>query len=67
MEKSKHCVRCMARRFYNWARFGEVRAKIVGTIANVPCEISYIDSKGREVGYWAYGYFDPRAPYQGDC
>jgi hypothetical protein len=31
---------------------------------NVPAEYSYW-SKGKIIGYWAYGSFDPNMPYQG--
>lgn len=28
-------------------------------------EIEYKDSKGRHIGHWSYGYFDPTFSYQG--
>ena len=31
---------------------------------NVPAEYSYL-AKGKIIGYWAYGSFDPAMPYQG--
>jgi hypothetical protein len=31
---------------------------------NIPSEYSYW-SKGKIIGYWAYGSFDPAMPYQG--
>lgn len=33
----------------------------------VPSEIEYRDESGEVVGYWAYGYYDPSLPYQGDA
>lgn len=46
-------------------RFGEVKAICRETHGGQPCEIEYQNSKGEVVGYWSYGYFDPRLPYKG--
>jgi len=49
-------------------RFGKITSKIVATAGHdVPAEIEYRDSKNRIIGYWAYGYFDPKYPYKGQC
>jgi len=55
-----------ARRFIRWCRWGTVTSKAMCSIANVTCEVAYYDRFGREIGYWAYGSFDPSYPYQGD-
>lgn len=36
----------------------------VGVGQGIPCEIEYFDDLGREIGYWAYGSFDPNGPYR---
>lgn len=57
-------IRAM-RRIYNRVRFGKVTQRVTGTAGhNVPAEIEYLDRKGRVVGFWAYGAFDPNQPYR---
>lgn len=51
------------RRVYNWIRFGMVHGVVKGEVGGVVSEIAYYDRRGRMVGYWAYGYFDPSMPY----
>lgn len=52
--------------FWQWVRFGSITEKVVATAGdNVVAEVAYYGRKGRMVGYWAYGYFDPKMPYQG--
>jgi len=52
-------------RFIRWIRWGAVNERIVCRIGEIPCEAEYTDRWGRVIGYWAYGSFDPRLPYQG--
>lgn len=45
----------------------EVADEVIRSIdANVVSEIEYLNKAGERIGYWAYGYFDPSLPYQGD-
>lgn len=49
-----------------WIRFGHVTEKVMATVGDgVVSEIEYRGRGGKMVGYWAYGYFDPKLPYQG--
>lgn len=37
------------------------------SIDSRPCEFEIISVKTNQVvGYWAYGYYDPELPYQGE-
>ena len=36
------------------------------TINGYPCEVAVHDSTGSLVGYWAYGYYEPELPYNGE-
>jgi hypothetical protein len=55
------------RRLWMRVRFGEVTDRVIGTVGdNVPSEIEFLDRRGRVIGYWAYGYFHPDYPYQGE-
>lgn len=47
----------------NLVRFGKVTAVTKCTIEGIPAEIAYYDRRGRLIGWWAYGYFDPSMPY----
>lgn len=49
-----------------WVRFGNVVEVVKAREAGVISEIQYIGRHGKEVGYWAYGYFNPNLPYQGE-
>lgn len=45
----------------------EVAEEVIRSIdANVVSEVEYLNKAGQRIGYWAYGYFDPNFPYQGD-
>lgn len=56
----------MLKRLWQWIRFGTISAHVVGTAGdNVAAEIEYRGRRGRVVGFWAYGSFDPNGPYQG--
>ena len=43
-----------------------VRSEIKAEDGGVVSEEAFYDEYGKLVGYWAYGYFDPSLPYQGD-
>ena len=50
---------------YCFLRFGKIDLVVVENINGTPCKISFKDRNGKEVGYWAYGYFHPKYPYRG--
>lgn len=52
-------------RVWVWFRFGKITARVVSHDGGYPSEIEYRDSDGYLIGYWAFGYFDPKLPYQG--
>jgi len=54
----------LLRRIINFIRFGEVSSEVKADINGTACEIAYYGRGGKMVGYWAYGYFDPRMPYK---
>ena len=54
------------RRAISRIRFGKVTRRIIAVIEDTPCEIAYYDRKGRIIGYWAYGCFDPNGLYRGE-
>jgi len=48
-------------------RFGTITAKVTGTAGdNVPAEIEFYGRGGKLIGFWAYGSFHPKFPYQGE-
>ena len=53
---------------YLWVyiRFGKLHPVPKAYVAGVISEIEYVDASGIVRGYWAYGYFDPNLPYQGN-
>lgn len=54
------------RRRYVALRYGTLTEHVTGTVGDcVPAEIEYRDSKGRVIGFWAYGYWHPDYPFQG--
>jgi hypothetical protein len=55
----------MIRRFVRWLRWGTISERVVCSIEGTSAEIEFTDRWGRVIGYWAYGSFDPRLPYQG--
>lgn len=57
-------VKRVFRKIYNRIRFGNVTAVVKDTVSGAVCEVVYMDSRNRVVGYWAYGYFDPSLPYR---
>jgi len=46
-------------------RYGKITSRIVSYECNCISEVAFLDRKGRYVGYWAFGDFDPSLPYQG--
>ena len=52
-------------RFIQWVRWGTIHERTVCHIGEIAAEVEYTDRWGRVIGYWAYGSFDPRLPYQG--
>lgn len=52
------------RRVYNRLRFGKVSLRITSMLEGTVAEYEILDRKGRVVGYWAYGYYDPNYPYK---
>ena len=55
----------MLKRLWTWIRFGTITEQIKESINGIPCEIDYIDRRGKVVGFWAYGCWHPDYPYQG--
>ena len=45
-------------------RWGKIRCEVKERINGEVAEEAYYDRKGRLIGYWAYGYFDPNLPYK---
>lgn len=50
-------------KLYEWLRFGKITEHVKSVDGGVASEIEYRDSKGKPIGYWAYGSFDPAGPY----
>ena len=46
-------------------KYGKISDIVIDDINGIPSEIKYIDKNGNEIGYWAFGYFQPNMPYQG--
>lgn len=44
-----------------------LRERIVRVDGGFASEVEYTNDDGVRVGYWAYGYYDPSLPYQGEC
>ena len=51
---------------WRWLRFGTIYEVIKAVDGGVASEIAYYGRFNRLIGYWAYGYFDPKYPYRGD-
>ena len=48
----------------DWLRFGKVSSQVVSTVGHgVVSEVEYKNKKGDIIGYWAYGYYDPKLPF----
>ena len=48
-----------------WLRYGTVQERVICRHEGTACEVEFTGRGGRVIGYWAYGVFDPRLPYQG--
>ena len=56
----------MLKRFWQWIRFGTITEHVTGTAGDhVAAEIEYRGRGGKVVGFWAYGCWHPKYPYQG--
>lgn len=45
---------------------GYAISKVITTVQGHVAEEAFYDSEGNLVGYFAYGYYDPTLPFQGD-
>ena len=43
-----------------------VRSEVRSTVNGVIAEEAFLNEAGEIIGYWAYGYYDPGYPYQGE-
>lgn len=50
---------------WQWTRFGTITETVKSVDGGVASEVEYRGRGGKIVGYWAYGYFDPKLPYHG--
>ena len=48
-----------------WLRFYPIKKKVTCYIDYRECEAEFYSRQGEVVGVWAYGYYDPHMPYQG--
>ncbi|WP_157649546.1 hypothetical protein [Burkholderia ubonensis] len=53
------------KQFWQWLRFGDITEMVRTIDGGVVSELEYRGRRGKVVGYWAYGSFDPKLPYQG--
>jgi hypothetical protein len=53
------------KRLYLFIRFGYITKQVVDSINGLPCEIAYYGRHGEMIGYWAYGYYDPKGKFKG--
>lgn len=53
------------KRFWRWLRFGRITSTVKSIDGGVVSEEAYYGRRGRLIGYWAYGYWDPSLPYRG--
>lgn len=54
-------------RFIFWLQWGKVTEGKYCLFHDqgLVCEMQYTNRKGITIGYWAYGFYDPQLPYQG--
>ena len=63
---AKWCIMKFVHEWYLRIFKIELTMHVTGTAEDqVPAEIEYRNSKGKCVGFWAYGSFDPSGPYRG--
>jgi hypothetical protein len=58
-------IRKLIKKLYIYILFWRITQRTVDSINGLPCEIAYYDRNGEIIGYWAYGYFDPKGKYRG--
>lgn len=56
--------RLKLKKWWRSIRFGTVKKEVRVRIGGEVCEVAYLNRKGKIVGYWAYGYYDPSLPYR---
>ena len=54
------------KKLYYRIRFGRVKERVTAQINGIASEIEILDRNNNIVGFWAYGYYDPSHPYNGD-
>ena len=60
-------MKCLFRELWLYIRFGKITSEITDTAGyDVAAEIVYYGRGHKVIGFWAYGYFDPKYPYQGN-
>lgn len=47
-------------RWICWIVYGHVTDAIKSVDGGMASEVGYYDRRGRRIGYWAYGYWDPK-------
>ena len=52
---------------YCQLRFGKVKEVVKEDINGIAAEVAFYNPKGKLIGYWAYGHYDPRLPFQEWC
>lgn len=52
-------------KLYVKIRFGKLSYRPVAFVEGYEAEYEVLDRNNKVVGYWAYGYYDPRLPYRG--
>jgi hypothetical protein len=53
------------KRIYCLIKYGKIDLIVMDNINYTSSEIKYVDRNGKTMGYWAYGYYEPYLPYQG--
>lgn len=54
------------KKWLRWLRFGRITCETKQVVQGVSAEEEYRDCRGRVIGYWAHGHWDPQYPYQGN-
>lgn len=57
-------MKCLYK-LYVKIRFGKLSYRTVAFVEGCEAEYEVLDRHNKVVGYWAYGYYDPRLPYRG--
>ena len=53
-------------KLYYRIRFGKITIVTKEIVNEKEAEFEILDRKGKKVGYWAYGKYDPSYPYHRD-